>query len=350
MCNVIRFISGLIVLFLIILACNITAVQSGPILIRFSHVVGEYTPKGSGARMIQKLVAERLPGKVVVEIYPNSQKFTDGQAIRALLLGDIELAAPSFAKFRQFSTGLQVFDLPFLFDNVAQVHRFQASKVGQDLLSSMLGSNIKGLRYWDNGMRVVSSNKTIKTPADLHNLSVRIESSDVFYRQYKHLGAIPKPMAFKWLPDALRDGTVDAYENTWANIYSKSLHNLRPFFIETNHSFLGYMLITNNTFWNSLPADIRLELDRILDEVTIAVNRLALERAETDRRAIMQSDNVHVISLSEKERQLWKNTLFPVRRSFEPIIGQKIMASAIHTEIEPIFNRQPYLTERPTNN
>ncbi|HCF0779762.1 TPA: C4-dicarboxylate ABC transporter, partial [Pseudomonas aeruginosa] len=56
-----------------------------PIVIKFSHVVAEHTPKGQGALLFKKLVEERLPGKVKVEVYPNSSLFGDGKEMEALL-------------------------------------------------------------------------------------------------------------------------------------------------------------------------------------------------------------------------------------------------------------------------
>ncbi len=126
---------------LVVVAVNVHAAE--PILIRFSHVTSEATPKGYGAVLFKKLAEERLAGKVRVEIYPRALKFNDDQALLALLFGDIELAAPSFAKFRSFSRQIQVFDLPFLFSDIDAVNRFQRSEAGVKLLDSMLS--------WDQG-------------------------------------------------------------------------------------------------------------------------------------------------------------------------------------------------------
>lgn len=306
----------------------VSAASAEPILIRFSHVVGESTPKGIGANLFRDLVEQRLPGKVRVEVFPNSQKFTDEQAPLGLLFGDIEMAAPSFPKFRKFSKAIQVFDLPFLFESTEEVHRFQQSEAGQGLLSSMENIGIKGLRYWDNGMRVISTKKPLKIPSDLKGLTLRIESSFIFQEQYSRLGALTIPMPFKRLPDSIRDGIVDGHENAWSNILSRNLHLLCPNFLEVNHNYLGYMVITSKEFWDKLPDDIRSELNSILDEVTEEVNRLALEKAKADKNVIIQNNNVHVVTLNEDERQIWKNAMLPIWKDFEKEIGTHIIEAA----------------------
>ena len=85
------------------------------------------------------LVAEaKLPGKVNVQVFPNSQLFGDAKELEAVLLGDVHFIAPSLSKFDRYTKKLQVFDLPFLFDDIAAVDRFQSSPKGQELLGSMV--------------------------------------------------------------------------------------------------------------------------------------------------------------------------------------------------------------------
>jgi C4-dicarboxylate-binding protein DctP len=318
---------GLLVTLVLSLAFGSEGIAQ-PIIIRFSHVVAENTPKGIGAQIFKELVERRLPGKVVVEIYPRSEKFTDEQAIVGLLLGDVEMVAPSFPKFCRFGKSLQVFDIPFMFEDVGEVHRFQQSKAGRKLLSSMEAVGIKGLRYWDNGMRVLSANKPIKEPKDLDGLSFRIESSHVFYSQYASLGVIPRILPYKQLPDALKIGIVDGYENSWSNILASQLYLLRRNYTEIGHSFLGYMVATSVSFWEGLPDDIRLELESILDEVTAEVNRLAEEKALADKTTLSQAGLVEVISLNQKEKQEWKDRLGPVSLQFIGDIDPEVLLAA----------------------
>jgi len=88
--------------------------NSDAIEIKFSHVVAENTPKGQMANRFKDLVAERLGGKVEVKVYPNKQLYGDGKVLEAMLLGDVEIAAPSLSKFKKYTKKLQLFDLPFL--------------------------------------------------------------------------------------------------------------------------------------------------------------------------------------------------------------------------------------------
>jgi len=132
---------------------------AAPITIKFSHVVAENTPKGQMANKFKDLVAERLGGTVVVEVFPSSQLFGDNKVLEAMLLGDVQLAAPSLSKFSRYTKSLQLFDLPFLFADMKAVERFQKSKAGQDLLGSMESKGLIGLGYIHNGLKQLSASK-----------------------------------------------------------------------------------------------------------------------------------------------------------------------------------------------
>lgn len=300
-----------------------------PILIRFSHVVAEDTPKGVGARMFKDLAEKKFPGRVTVEVYPASQRFDDDQVLDALLLGDVEMAAPSLAKFNRWAKPLQVFDLPFLFRDVDHLHRFQEGVVGTQLLQTMLPMGLQGIAYWDGGFRVLSANVPLSTPADAERLVFRIEPSDVFQEQYSRINAVGIPMAFGRVADAVRQGVVNAQENSWSNIYAEGIHKLHSNYTELNHSYLGYMVVTSSDFWQGLPEDIRTGLEEVLLQVRAEVNRLAAERAEERRDRVVAEGGVAIMRPDAKKLQAWKDAWLPVWENFETEIGPEVIEAAI---------------------
>src|SRR5213078_367013 len=168
-----------------------------PIVIKFSHVVATDTPKGKGAEYFKKLAEERTKGKVKVEVYANSTLYKDKEEVEALQLGAVQMLAPSLAKFGPLGVReFEVFDLPYLFDNYAELHKVTQGPVGAALFKKLESKGIVGLAYWDNGFKVMSANKSIKVPADYKGLKMRIQSSKVLGDEMKALGAIPQVMAF----------------------------------------------------------------------------------------------------------------------------------------------------------
>lgn len=316
------------------LACALSLGVAGlvqaadPIVIKFSHVVAEHTPKGQGALMFKRLAEERLGDKVRVEVYPNSSLFGDGKEMEALLLGDVQLIAPSLAKFEHYSKGVQVFDLPFLFDDMAAVDRFQKGPAGLALLRSMEDKNITGLGYWHNGLKQLSANKPLREPKDARGLKFRVQASAVLEEQFKAVRANPRKMSFAEVYQGLQTGVVNGAENPYSNIYSQKMHEVQKYITESNHGLLDYMLITNTQFWNGLPGDVRSELEKIIAEVTVAVNEQADELNQGDKQRILDAGTTEIITLTAEQRSAWREAMKPVWKKFEADIGADVIKAA----------------------
>ncbi|MBV2182595.1 TRAP transporter substrate-binding protein [Castellaniella sp. MT123] len=304
--------------------------HAAPIVIKFSHVVADSTPKGQGALKFKELAEAALPGKIEVQVFPNSQLFGDGKEMEALLLGDVHIIAPSLAKFDRYTKKIQIFDLPFLFDDMAAVDRFQASPAGLGLLDSMKSKGIQGLAYWHNGLKQMSDNKDkLARPEDIKGLKFRIQASDVLEAQFRQLGANPQKLAFSEVYQALQTGVVDGAENPWSNIYSQKFHEVQKTIAYTNHGVLDYMVITNSGWWAGLPADVREALQKAMAGATEHANRLAADINERDRQRIADAGKAKIQTLSKEDLAAWRTAMQPVWKKFESGIGKDLIDSAV---------------------
>ncbi|HEA3289728.1 TPA: TRAP transporter substrate-binding protein [Pasteurella multocida] len=309
-------------------AFSFSARANEPIVIKFSHVVANETPKGQGALMFQKLVEERLAGKVKVEVYPNSSLYGDGKEMEALLLNNVQMLAPSLAKFDKYTKKIQIFDLPFLFDDIEAVQRFEQSEAGKSLLKSMEEKGITGLGYWNNDLKQLSANKELREPKDARGLKFRVQNSEVLDAQFKALKAVPRKMAFGEMYQGLQTGVVNGAENPYSNIYSQKIHEVQKFITESNHGLLSYMVIVNTNFWNSIPEDIRAELSKILDEVSVEVNKKSHDLNLADKQKIIDSKASTIITLTPEQREKWRDAVRPVWKQFEGEIGADLIQAA----------------------
>jgi C4-dicarboxylate-binding protein DctP len=301
-----------------------------PIIVKVSHVVAENTPKGQAALKFKELAEKKLPGKVQVQVFPSSQLFGDGKEMEALLLGDVQIIAPSLSKFDRYTKKLQVFDLPFLFHDIAAVDRFQHGQDGRALLDAMKGKGIKGLAYWHNGMKELSTDKAqLRVPEDVKGLKFRIQQSDVLEAQFRALGANPQKMAFSEVYQALQTGVVDGQENTWSNIYSQKFHEVQKTIAVTNHGVIDYMAITNAKWWEGLPPDVRKGLQEAMDEATAYGNGLANEFNERDRKRIEEARKAKVQALTKDDLAKWQKAMEPVWKKFEGDIGRDLIQAAL---------------------
>ena len=302
--------------------------QAEEIVIKFSHVVAENTPKGQMANKFKELVEQRLPGKVRVEVYPNSQLFGDNKVLEAMLLGDVQLAAPSLSKFKRYTKKLQLYDLPFLFNDMAAVERFQQGPEGQKLLNSMQKKGLVGVGYLHNGMKQLSASQPLRVPADAENLKFRIMASDVIAAQFEAVDAVPLKKPFSEVFTLLQTKAIDGQENTWSNIYSKKFFEVQPYITESNHGVLDYMVVSSKEFWMGMPADIRTEVEKALKEAIALGNKVAAQKAEEDKQRIIDSKRSQVLTLKPAERAQWVEVMKPVWKQFEGQIGKDLIDAA----------------------
>jgi len=299
-----------------------------PVVIKFSHVVAENTPKGKMANRFKELVEEKTGGSVVVEVYPNSQLFTDDNVLEAMLLGDVQMAAPALSKFSRYTDVLALYDLPFLFDDMAAVDRFQQGEQGQAMLDSMSKKGILGLGYLHNGMKQLSSSKPLRVPADAEGLKFRIMPSEVLEAQFEALDAAPLKKPFSEVFTLLQTKAIDGQENSWSNIYSKKFYEVQPYITETNHGLLDYMVVTSKEFWTGLSDEQRAQVTEALDEAIAYGNQMAEELEVEDRQLIAESGRSEIIELTPEERAQWVDAMKPVWQQFEKEIGPELIQAA----------------------
>ncbi len=317
---------------LVAVGLSAAAVAAEPIVIKFSHVVAQDTPKGKAADKFKELAEQYTQGAVKVEVYPNSTLYKDKEEMEALQLGAVQLLAPSLAKFGPLGVReFEVFDLPYIFDGYEALNKVTQGPVGAQLLAKLEPKGIRGLAYWDNGFKSFSANSPINKPEDLRGKKMRIQSSKVLEEQMRELKALPQVMAFSEVYQALQTGVVDGTENPHSNLYTQKMHEVQKHMTLTDHGYLGYAVITNKKFWDGLPAEVRTQLDKAIKESTDYANKIAKEENDKALAAVKASGKTEVHTPSAEEKAAFKKALVPVHQKMESRIGKDLIQS-IYTE------------------
>jgi len=300
-----------------------------PITIKFSHVVAVDTPKGQAAEYFKKLVEERSNGEMKVEVYPNASLYDDRDAIEALSMNAIQMAAPSFSKFTSFVPQLQIFDLPFLFNDTEHLHKVLNGEVGQKLLDMVGKRGLVGLGYWDNGFKQMSANKPLIMPEDAAGLKFRIMSSKVLEAQFKALNANPQVLPFSEVYSALQQGVVDAAENPLSNFFTKKFNEVQKDLTMSNHGYLGYMVVSNKIFWKKLNDKQREIITQAMKEATDYGNKLAEEMDIRYLNEIKAAGTTTVHELNAEQRKAWKDKMLTIYPEFYDTIGKDLIDGAL---------------------
>jgi C4-dicarboxylate-binding protein DctP len=302
------------------------AAAQAPIVIKFSHVVAPDTPKGKGAEKFRELAEKYTGGKVKVEVYPNSQLYKDKEELEALQLGAVQMLAPSLAKFGPIGVKeFEVFDLPFILPNKAALQRVTEGALGKKLFDLLEPKGMTGLAYWDNGFKVMSANRPLRMPEDFKGLKMRIQSSKVLEAQMRALGAIPQVMAFSEVYQALQTGVVDGTENTASNEYSQKMHEVQKYTTLSDHGYIGYAVIVNKKFWDGMPADIRTQVQKAMNDATKYANGISQSENDEALEAMKKSGKTEIITLTADQRAAWRKALQPVYDDMSSRVGKSVI-------------------------
>jgi len=302
--------------------------DDGEMVIKFSHVVAASGhPKGDAATLLAERVDSEMNGVACMEVFPNSTLFDDDKVMEAILLGDVQLAAPSLAKFEAYTLKYRLFDLPFLFADLDAVTRFTTSDAGKDLLKATEDVGYTGLGYWSSGLKQFSANKPLLVPSDADGLKFRIQTSDVAEAMIKAMGGSAQKLAFSEVYGALQTGVVDGQENSWCNIYTQKFFEVQDGITVTNHQLLAYLLVTSTEWLDGLDPAVRDQFVAIVDEVTAEANNSVAEKEAVCRQNIVDAGGT-IRELSPEQRKEWVDVMSPVWNQFEGDIGKDLIDAA----------------------
>jgi C4-dicarboxylate-binding protein DctP len=296
------------------------------IVIKFSHVVAENTPKGLAAQRFAKLVDNKSDGRIKVEVIPNGGLYSDQEELEALEHGDVQMIAPATTKLSTFSPKFQVLDLPYAMPTRESIIQVLNGDIGKTLLQSIEKGNMKGLTFWTNGFKQITTNDgPVKQPSDLKGQTLRIMPSPVLEKQFQRVNAKAVGLDFNETYRLLESGELDGEENTISNIYSKKFFDVQSHLTISNHGFLGYAVIMNKDFWKKLSEDQQKIISESLKETTQWNQTHSFDMNEEQLRSIEKQSGIEIYHLTDEEKRKWAEHWEPVWKGFEEKIGTELM-------------------------
>jgi C4-dicarboxylate-binding protein DctP len=302
------------------------AAAPAPILIKFSYVVAEDTPKGRAVAYFKKLAEERTGGRVRVDVFSKATLYSDKDELEALQLGAVQMLAPTLGNFRALGLSeFEVFDLPYLFDSYEQLRKVTDGPVGASLFVKLEAKGIHGLGYWDLGFKQMSANRALRRPSDFAGLRMRIKSSKVIEAQMRALGATPVTLPFNQTSQALGMGVVEGAENPVSSFRAERMDESQKYLTLSDHGYIGYAVVVNRRFWDKLPGDIRATLEGAMRDATVYANKSARELNDEALAALRQGGHTTVIALSPEEKAQWKSVLVKIHPQFQGRIPRELL-------------------------
>lgn len=316
---------------MVVLSIFTTTAFSEPFKIRFSHPDSDINAKVKMATKFQSLIQQRLGESVAVVEIVNSDDIDAESEAKGVLEGYVDIAAPKVSELQNYSSRFKLFDLPFLFVTPDAAYKFVKGEYGDRFINLIARHGFVGFGFLNRGMTQFSSDDEIILPRDLRKLKVNAEGGDVISSEMKILRAKINKASKGKVYDLLKNKEINAQEDIWPVILSNKFYEFQPYMLESNHRYFGYMVLTSQKFWKTVPENIRPVVKQsLLDSISLG-NAIALENEQADRLNIISTKKTKIHSMTVSERRQWLNIVQPIWMEFEGDIGTGLIDAAAST-------------------
>jgi tripartite ATP-independent transporter DctP family solute receptor len=302
-----------ILVFVVILVCAPSvAAAAEKIMIKYGGTVPETHYITKGMVYFKQIIEERSGGRVQVDIYPNNQIGGPRDLIEALQVNMVQMCDNSIAAIAGFTDKAMPLSLPFLFPSREIAFQFIDGEYGKALTEEIAKEiRVRIIGWHENGFRQLSNNKrTIRTPADLKGLKIRVMENPLYIRTFESLGAQPTPISFAELFTALQQGTIDGQDNPVAIFVTNKFYEVQKYMCDLNHTFDYDIYQVSEDFYQGLPADIKKLYEECMAEATAYARKLAAENEAADQKTA--GGKIQYIFLTPEERAAFGTLVTPV--------------------------------------
>jgi len=238
-------------------------------------------PQIKAVEYFRQVVEEKTAGGVRVQIYPNNQLGNQRDVTEGIQLGTIEMSNVA-SVMASFVPEVNIFELPFLFENREHFYAVLDSEIGESLRSSFARRGFHYFGCFDAGVRhIMTVNKPLHTAADLVGLKIRTMENPLHLAAFKAFGANPLPMAYGELYTALEQKVIDGAEAANTNYFSKKFFEPAPYWAQIGWIHLVEYVVMSLYFYERLPDEYRMIIDDAAQQM-IALERVGYRTADEE--------------------------------------------------------------------
>ncbi|WP_438318191.1 DctP family TRAP transporter solute-binding subunit [Sporosarcina sp. FA9] len=256
-------------------------------------------------------VKERTDGRVIIEVFANSEIGAERELTEGMTLGTVDLVVSSTAPVTNFVPELGVLDVPFLFKDRDSAVEILNGEIGEELFEKLKENGIIGLSWGENGYRHITNSKhPINKPEDLKGLKIRTQENEIHIAAFKAMGALATPMAWTEALTGLQQGVVDAQENPAIVADQFKLYESKQKYMTlTGHVYSVAMYMMSQKTYDKLPADLR---DIVIEE--------GQKAGAQERELIVEMEKESLESLKENGVEIVENVdIAPFQEAVKPV-------------------------------
>lgn len=221
--------------------------------VKIGYALAPKSHYGVAAAKFQEVVEAGTDGRYVFRHFPSSGLGGEREMVEGVQLGTVEATIVSSGTLSNFVPETGVFDIPFLFRDLAHARTVLDGPIGQDILKKFDSVDVVALAWGEQGFRHITNNRNaIGKPADIAGLKLRTMENPVHIKAFETLGAAPTPMAWPEVIGALQQGTIDGQENPLSVITSAKLSEVQKYLTISGHVYSPAILLVSKQLWDGL--------------------------------------------------------------------------------------------------
>jgi tripartite ATP-independent transporter DctP family solute receptor len=284
------FFSIILISLLIFPGCRSSDSDDGVKTITLAHAMHLTHPVTIGMERMAELVEEYSDGQMRIEIYPTGQLGGERELLELVQIGTIGITKISGAVLENIVPAFQALSLPYLFRDDEHFENVLWGEVGEQLLMEGERYQLRGIAYYDAGMRsFYSVDRPINTPDDLAGMKIRVQPSIMAMNLIRAYGGSATPLAYGELYTAFQGGIVDGAENNPPSFYSSRHYEVTNYYILNEHTAVPDVLVIGTRLWNSLTDQQKDWLQRAVDDSVDYQRELWRESEEESLRVVSEA-------------------------------------------------------------
>lgn len=297
--------------------------------VKISHLASATDQINLGFMKFKELVEAKSKGKIKVTIFHSKQiSNSDRENAEKVQQNIVQMGSvPTFTLAALAAINeYQVFDYPFLFKNDAEIYKVMDGPVGADLGKMLMQkTGIKSYGTYSLGwVKITSNKKSINKPDDIKGAKIRTTNSDLYMELVKSLGGSPTPMAYGEVFTGLQQGVVDGMMTTTGLFVSDRFYEVVKYMADVNPFSIVHVIIVNNSFYESLPSDLKAVWDECMKEYTVYIRQLE-DQGEKDAIKALREKGMQVTELTPEEKKAFVDLGTPIIDKKADLVGKEFL-------------------------
>ncbi len=300
---------------------------------KVGHAMPETHPQAAAMNKFAELAGTYTKGNVKIQAYHSGVLGSDEKQLQAVQAGTQEFYIGTLAPLSARVKEVQVWDLPFMFQNEKEVYAVLDGASSKKIFTMIEPAGLVGLTWTGMGFRNLSNSKrSVGKLEDVSGLKVRVMANPVALETWKTIGANAVPMAFAEVFPALEIKALDGQENPLLHMYANKMQEVQKFISVTNHVYTPVAMVASKKFWDTLtPAD-KTGIQKAAVEAGLLQRKL-LDEGNADVISKFKAAGVTVETMQPAELARIQDKVKPVVAKFAPVIGEDFV-KGFYAEID----------------